>query len=135
MLAVTNLRLFAIALIASASCFFSSCGEKETPETETATKAANGVAAEACRNSASYLGASVIVRQKLQTKKHQLQNSHCLQSLTLYRLAHQLGGIFFEIDDLPYPVAFFSETVRMSGSILPIYSLSMSQSDRYIAST
>ena len=52
--------------------------------------------AEACRNSASYLGASVIVRQKLQTKKHQLQNSHCLQSLTLYRLAHQLGGIFLD---------------------------------------
>lgn len=46
MLAVTNLRLFAIALIASASCFFSSCGEKETPETETATQAANGVAAD-----------------------------------------------------------------------------------------
>ena len=47
MLAVTNLRLFAIALIASASCFFSSCGEKETPETETATQAANAVAADA----------------------------------------------------------------------------------------
>jgi len=30
--AVNNLRLFAIALIASTSCFFSSCGEKETPE-------------------------------------------------------------------------------------------------------
>ena len=46
MLAVTNLRLFAIALIATASCFFSSCGEKETPETESATKAANAVAAD-----------------------------------------------------------------------------------------
>ena len=47
MLAVTNLRLFAIALIATASCFFASCGEKETPETESATKAANAVAADA----------------------------------------------------------------------------------------
>ena len=46
MLAVTNLRLFAIALIATASCFFASCGEKETPETETATQAANAVAAD-----------------------------------------------------------------------------------------
>ena len=46
MLAVTNLRLFAIALITTASCFFSSCGEKETPETETATQAANAVAAD-----------------------------------------------------------------------------------------
>lgn len=46
MLAVTNLRLFAIALIATASCFFASCGEKETPETETATKAANALAAD-----------------------------------------------------------------------------------------
>lgn len=45
--AVTNLRLFAIALIASASCFFSSCGEKETPETETATEAANALASDA----------------------------------------------------------------------------------------
>ena len=45
--AVNNLRLFAIALIASASCFFSSCGEKETPETETTTEAANAVAADA----------------------------------------------------------------------------------------
>ena len=47
MLAVTNLRLFAIALIATASCFFASCGEKETPETESATQAANGIAADA----------------------------------------------------------------------------------------
>ena len=47
MLAVTNLRLFAIALIATASCFFASCREKETPETESATQAANGVAADA----------------------------------------------------------------------------------------
>lgn len=45
--AVNNLRLFAIALIASTSCFFSSCGEKETPETETTTEAANAVAADA----------------------------------------------------------------------------------------
>ena len=45
--AVTNLRLFAIALIATASCFFSSCGEKETPETKTTTEAANAVAADA----------------------------------------------------------------------------------------
>lgn len=44
---VTNPRLFAIVLIASAACFFSSCGEKETPETETATEAANAVAADA----------------------------------------------------------------------------------------
>jgi len=45
--AMNNLRLFAIALIASTSCFFSSCGEKETPETETTTEAANAVAADA----------------------------------------------------------------------------------------